>query len=1215
MDKSAKKYKNRLKALLILFSIGFVVFAIIGYTLFQQIIIKGNLYNNITQNKDLIADILPPPNNLMEAHINFYEIIIEEDSLKQQQKIKKAGTIQQTYVDKANSWHETLNDKKALELFIRSNKKADEYFQIQQKILQNHQWSNDVFLNELESKYSEHLLYIDKLQRYLQIACQNDEVMAKRKIAFTILTYTVFSIFILAIIITSGLLVSKAIVKEISERIKANIKLNESEEKYRILSDNAIDGISLLEDNRITYISDGYLKMLGYGKEDMLGISLEDVLNLTHKDDLDFLRETITNAYKNQTKQHSYECRIRTISGKYIWIENRTRIEYFENGKHKRSIIHTRDITERKEAEKQKNYLSAIIENTENICVVKDLDLRVIATNESFAKAAGKNSVKDLIGKTDAEIFEVSADAEPIKGYMLDDLNARKLKKGEKILREEIIIYPDKSIKTLLTAKFPIYDSDNKLIATANISTDITDLKNAENKIIDANKAIEEQRIFLLETQKAGKIGSIKFSFAQNDWQSSEMLDEIFGIDKDYNKTLESWEKLIHPEDRNTMSNYLQHQFIEEKKEFNKEYRIIRANDKQLRWVHGYGKPILDNENNVIGVYGTAQDITKRKLAELVVKESNFLLKEFSKIAKIGGWKIDMATKELSWTDETYRIYEIEKDYIPTVEYAISFFDEESIPVIAKAVDDAIQYGTPFDEDLYIITAKGNRKVVKAKGEAIKNDKGEMIEIRGIFQDITQQKQADLAKIESEKRYKELFDNLIDEVHVWDIVKDENGEIKTWKLSDVNPSALKAWGKTKKQVIGKTADEIFKDNITENFMPVVQKIFTSGKPISWEHDFPPTNQFLSMTSFPLGTRFISTGRDITKEKAAVEALKESEERYAMIFERTKNPLVITNLKGYVVQFNEEAAKQLGYTKEEYAGLHISQIDVNDNPEKVTERMEKTKKEGAVFFETQHRAKNGQIRDIMVSAALIKIKDEHFNLVVFNDITPIKQAHKTILEQNQLLEEQEEELKQTLETQEVLLKEVHHRVKNNLQTVSSLLYQQKKLSKDPKITQALNESMNRVSSMALIHQYIYKSSNLKHLNIKQYISELVRKLKESYQEHKQNIQLQMEIDDIEFDIDKTIPVALMLNEILSNIFKYAFTDKESGKINILLKKQDAAKVKLLVSDNGIGFPENFDAEKSKTLGMYLIVNFAKLQLAGDLTISSKPNKGVKYEIIF
>jgi len=276
------------------------------------------------------------------------------------------------------------------------------------------------------------------------------------------------------------------------KRKQAEEALKVSEEKYRLISDNALDGVSLLEDNKITYISDGYLKMLGYGIEDILGISLEDAINLAHKDDLDFLKETIANAYKNRIKELSYEYRIKTITGKYIWIENRTRIEYYENGKHKRSIIHTRNITDRKEAEIQKNYLSAIIENTENICVIKDLDLKVIATNESFVKAAGKNSVKDLIGKTDAEIFEVSPEVEPIKGYMMNDLKAQKLKKGEKIVREENVIYPDKSVKTVLTTKFPVYNNNNKLIATANISTDITKLKEAERQIKRQNKKLKK---------------------------------------------------------------------------------------------------------------------------------------------------------------------------------------------------------------------------------------------------------------------------------------------------------------------------------------------------------------------------------------------------------------------------------------------------------------------------------------------------------------------------------------------------------------------------------------------------------------------------------------------------------------------------------------------------------------------------------------------------
>lgn len=118
----------------------------------------------------------------------------------------------------------------------------------------------------------------------------------------------------------------------------------------------------------------------------------------------------------------------------------------------------------------------------------------------------------------------------------------------------------------------------------------------------------------------------------------------------------------------------------------------------------------------------------------------------------------------------------------------------------------------------------------------------------------------------SEEKYRNLFEHTMHEVHLWKLVRDGHGSIQTWKLVEINPAALKAWGKTRSEIIGKTTDEIFSHDATEHFMPIVKKIFSEGRPHTWETFFPPTDQFLYMTSVPFGEYFISTGTDITERK-------------------------------------------------------------------------------------------------------------------------------------------------------------------------------------------------------------------------------------------------------------------------------------------------------------------------------------------------------------
>ncbi|MEE4253819.1 MAG: PAS domain S-box protein [Desulfuromusa sp.] len=171
---------------------------------------------------------------------------------------------------------------------------------------------------------------------------------------------------------------------------------------------------------------------------------------------------------------------------------------------------------------------------------------------------------------------------------------------------------------------------------------------------------------------------------------------------------------------------------------------------------------------------------------------------------------------------------------------------------------------------------------------------------------------------ESVERYKNLFDNMLHEVHLWELVRDKSGEIKTWRLVDANPPALNSWGKTLSEVLGKTTDEIFPNsNARELFTPIVEKIFSSGKPHTWERYFPDTNQYLYMTSVPIGELFLSTGVDISNQRQRENALKKSEDKFRTLAETS--PLAIYASSGSEDRgeyINPAYTKLFGYTLEE-----------------------------------------------------------------------------------------------------------------------------------------------------------------------------------------------------------------------------------------------------------------------------------------------------------
>lgn len=267
-------------------------------------------------------------------------------------------------------------------------------------------------------------------------------------------------------------------------------------------------------------------------------------------------------------------------------------------------------------------------------------------------------------------------------------------------------------------------------------------------------------------------------------------------------------------------------------------------------------------------------------------------------------------------------------------------------------------------------------------------------------------------KLEKE-RYKNLLMHLSDEVHRWRIVRDENGDIKTWKLSEVNSRALRSWGKKEQNVIGKTPDEIFGEGTVKQFKPIVEQIFERGKPSEWVDYFEPTNQYLSMTSIPDGEYFITTGKDITEDKLAEKELKESRE----FLERTE---IISNQGSWKYDIqngrwssSENWFKIFGYEEQPDTDELMEAIDPRDR-QAVANAFEKAV-QGLEPYDIEHRitAKSAETRWLKVSAHLVRSEDgTPVSLIgATRDITEQKNAERQLKESRELLQQAESISKQ------------------------------------------------------------------------------------------------------------------------------------------------------------------------------------------------------------
>jgi len=196
----------------------------------------------------------------------------------------------------------------------------------------------------------------------------------------------------------------------------------------------------------------------------------------------------------------------------------------------------------------------------------------------------------------------------------------------------------------------------------------------------------------------------------------------------------------------------------------------------------------------------------------------------------------------------------------------------------------------------------------------------------------------------------------------------------------------------------------------------------------------------------------------------------------------------------------------------------------------------------------------------------------------------------------------------------LLKEIHHRVKNNLQVISSLLNLQAEYINDSYALEKFKESQNRVKSMALVHEKLYESQNLSKVNFAEYINKFIDIVYDSYSSSKDKIKMNVTFKskDCQLPIDIAIPCALIINELVSNAFKYAFPGKQKGNIYLKFYKSKNLKCNIEVIDNGVGLPASFNVNKLNTLGLQLVEMLTK-QIGGSLKIVS--NKGSKFYISF
>lgn len=341
--------------------------------------------------------------------------------------------------------------------------------------------------------------------------------------------------------------------------------------------------------------------------------------------------------------------------------------------------------------------------------------------------------------------------------------------------------------------------------------------------------------------------------------------------------------------------------------------------------------------------------------------------------------------------------------------------------------------------------------------------------------------------------------------------------------------------------------------------------------------------------------------DVSERMKAVKELQDNEEKYKTLFESNPDYTILIGLDGVILDVNSSAVKFTNRSKEEIIGRTYAELELF--PKKDLHLLMESFADvlkGEIIGPFQNRLVSKEANISWVETQLVPIMKDgkvYSIMVIAEDITSKKKATDQLIK--------------SINEKDLLLKEIHHRVKNNIQIISSLLNLQKQHVDSDEFVNILTESQNRIKSMAMIHEKLYHSGDLTRINFAEYIETLVSDLYISYAISARQVTPVINVENVRFNIETAVPCGLIITELVSNSLKHAFPSDKKGTLTVALKTRTEWN-ELVISDDGVGFPEKFNLEDSKTLGLQL-VNILLKQLDGKITLNQ--NHGTRFKIVF
>jgi PAS domain S-box-containing protein len=748
----------------------------------------------------------------------------------------------------------------------------------------------------------------------------------------------------------------------------------------------------------------------------------------------------------------------------------------------------------------------------------------------------------------------------------------------------------------------------------------LLDQRNAENAANLTALRDSEERLRLAWQATRDVIWDWDIVHDSQRW--SPMGAEVFGWRDAFTTsgTSDWWAERVHPEDRpRVMAGF--HALLDDPahNHWEDEYRFRRANGSYAQ-VLDRGSVIRDDQGKPIRMIGAMQDITERKQAEEALRNSEHRLQRFYDSGLLGViyWNMDGQIMDandkflemVGYDRKDLAAGRIDWQQMTPPEYR--YLDEKGIrDLLATGVNAA-----PFEKEY--IRKDGTRLPIILAGAML--DEAQFNGVAFVL-DISERKQA-----EEDLRESQMDLNRAQAV----------ARIGSWRL-DVRKNRLD-WSDENFRIfgvpIGSTLTyESFLEIVHPSDREVVDKAWKAalkGKPYDIEHRLIVEQKVkwvreLAELEFDEQGALrggFGTTQDITAIKLIQEELEQERAFLRQVIDATPSIIFVKNREGKFLLGNEALAHMYGTRPKDLIGFTDDHFNSN------TDELAHIRQDDLEIFATRKPKfipqekvthSDGSVHWFSTVKIPLFDGDQCTKLLgVATDITERKRAEEELLRLNTELEQRvlqrtvelqrsKEKLMVSLKEKEVLLKEIHHRVKNNLQIIASLLQLQSDFLIDPVVRELFLDSKRRIRSMALIHEQLSKGKDLANIDLLNYITRLVNSIQSSYARTTSDIGVRIEIPSLSLNIDQALPLGLIISELVSNSFKHAFFIKDSsqrGELWVTVNQEPSGGLTLEVGDSGRGLPKEVDIEQVKSMGLQLVHSFV-LQLNGQLTVQCHP----------